>query len=402
MTKLRMMCLLVLLVAAAGLTVSGQKIETIDGVRVVHNQGKGKWGKSPRIRLEKVRTLGDIETMDETVAFYMPMDIALDASGNLYVLDTGNHRIQKFSPQGSYIATIGRKGQGPGEFVYPYSLAVDTDGGLIVTSPYSNRIQFLEKNGKEVRSLAVNEQITRYIRFFGPQYLLMASERRTPIPGEEDHQNGLEPLLQVIDREGKFIRTIGKPKDFDHGLINTKANDIAFHIGSNQDIYVTFTNLNRVEKYSPEGAILWRADRKLDYKSDKPLDKGRIESSKNNISIQSPKMNRCSEAISSDDHGRVWVITLDRQLKEEETAHTSVSISHSDGNSTVTMATRSEGEVYATDAFRLDVFDPEGVLLGQFPLDHFADIILISGDRLFILDKLRRMQVIEYRIHAIN
>jgi hypothetical protein len=113
-------------------------------------------------------------------------------------------------------------------------------------------------------------------------------------------------------------------------------------------------------------------------------------------------MNRCSEAISSDDHGRVWVITLDRQLKKEEAAYTSVSISHSDGNSTVTMAPRSEGEVYATDAYRLDVLDPEGVLLGQFPLDHFADIILISGDRLFILDKLRRMQVVEYRIHEIN
>jgi len=39
-----------------------------------------------------------------------------------------------------------------------------------------------------------------------------------------------------------------------------------------------------------------------------------------------------------------------------------------------------------------------GVRLGSIPLDHFADLIRIQGDRLFILDKLRRMQVHEYRI----
>jgi hypothetical protein len=49
--------------------------------------------------------------MDETVAFCMPMDIELDEPGNLYVLDTGNHRIQKFSPQGKFLSTIGRRGQ---------------------------------------------------------------------------------------------------------------------------------------------------------------------------------------------------------------------------------------------------------------------------------------------------
>jgi DNA-binding beta-propeller fold protein YncE len=36
-----------------------------------------------------------------------PSDIAIDASGNIYVADLGNHRIQKFSSSGVYISQFG-------------------------------------------------------------------------------------------------------------------------------------------------------------------------------------------------------------------------------------------------------------------------------------------------------
>ena len=59
----------------------------------------------------------------------------------------------------------------------------------------------------------------------------------------------------------------------------------------------------------------------------------------------------------------------------------------------------SEHEIPPTsDAFVLEVFDAEGVLLQRFPLDHYADVLRIGGDRLYILDKVRRMQVNCYRI----
>lgn len=379
---------------------AAQKIEMRDGVRVVHNRGKGAWSGKPAVTLKKVRELGDIEAADDTVAFYIPQDLTLDEAGNLYVLDTGNHRIQKFSAEGEFLATIGRKGQGPGEFNFPCSLDTNEAGGFIVTSPYSKRIQFLDPGGKETGSLTLTDSITTYLRDLGGGRLLAAARRRVPIPGDDDHMNGLDPLLQIMDPKGEVVETFGRPRDFKHGLVNVKANTIAFTVGPRGFVYLAFQNLNRIEKYSPEGEILWRADRDLDYKSDKPLDKGRIETpGKGSISIHSARMNRCSEALAVDAQGRVWVITLDRQLKEEERASTSVSISSGGaGGNSVTMSARGGDEITETDAYRLDVFDPEGVFLGSFPLDFFADLILIQGDRLFILDKLRRMQVREYRI----
>jgi hypothetical protein len=110
---------------AAALALGSQKVETVDGVRLVHNSGPGAWGKSPKVELEPVLTLGDIDTADENLAFHMPSAIAVDRTGDLYVLDTGNHRVQKFGPDGQYLATLGRRGQGPGEFYFPAWVAVD-------------------------------------------------------------------------------------------------------------------------------------------------------------------------------------------------------------------------------------------------------------------------------------
>ena len=107
-----------------------QKIETIDGVCVVHNGKSGKWGKNPKLSLEFVKTIGELETEDENLAFHMPSDIIIDSKGFIYILDSGNHRIQKFDSDGKYITTIGNKGQGPGEFYYPLSIDIDPKGYL--------------------------------------------------------------------------------------------------------------------------------------------------------------------------------------------------------------------------------------------------------------------------------
>ncbi|MFW6160007.1 MAG: hypothetical protein ACOC57_02575 [Acidobacteriota bacterium] len=41
------------------------------------------------------------------------------------------------------------------------------------------------------------------------------------------------------------------------------------------------------------------------------------------------------------------------------------------------------------DAFRLEVYSPDEVLLGTFPLNHFVDGIRINNNRIFLLDRMR-------------
>ena len=56
--------------------------------------------------------------------FYGARAIEVDGEGRIYVLDTGNSRVQVFDSKGEFLRSIGRKGQGPGEFMHPSVMAL--------------------------------------------------------------------------------------------------------------------------------------------------------------------------------------------------------------------------------------------------------------------------------------
>jgi len=382
---------------------AGQKVETVDGVRVVHNSGPGAWGKTSKVALEPVRVLGDVDTADENLAFYMPSAIAMDAAGDLYVLDTGNHRIQKFGPDGKYLATYGRQGQGPGEFYYPAWLAIDAKGFIYVTDPNNQRIQVLTPDGKDHKAIKGIEQGAGPV-FLGKSGELLTGAPRMRFvfndPGEKEMKDpALPKLVRVLDLEGKAIREFGEPRDYGEELVNRGANEVLMTVAAAGEVYLAYTVQNRIEKYAADGRLLWRADRELPY-SMEIKDKGEIKRTGNNVSVRGPQLNRCASGIAVDAKGRVWVVTMTRQLKKEEQVGMSMTVSM-DGSGGRTMGMKPQGEgqeLRTTDAYKLEVFDADGALLGSLPLDIFVDGIFIFGDRLFLMDKFRGTQFKEFRI----
>ncbi len=127
-----------------------------------------------------------------------PAGVAVDADGNIYVADAGNHRIQKFDAQGRFLAAWGGPGRDPGLFDRPMGLAIDhARGWLYVTDTDNGRIQKLDLNGR---------------------FLLAWGER------------GM--------RTGQLYRPKGIAVD------------------PRGDVYVVDTNNHRVKKYTSDGAFL--------------------------------------------------------------------------------------------------------------------------------------------------
>ncbi len=169
--------------------VGAQKIETVNGVRVIHNEKGGKWGANPEVKLELVRTIGGLDA-DENLSFKEPSDIVRDSIGNPYILDSGNNRIQKLDPEGKFIKTIGRKGQGPGEFQATRSMEIDTEDNLFVFDVRSRRIEALSPDGvflgeiplthhaHGVRIFGDNLFIREYYNTIFYQYRIIENERR--------------------------------------------------------------------------------------------------------------------------------------------------------------------------------------------------------------------------------
>jgi len=119
---MRLFCISILILllffnCSSDVDVQTEKTHTIeikDGVKYIQNHVQ-LWGDEPKVALEFVRKIGGLDVMDENYQFFNPNDWTVDANGNLYILDSGNYRIQKFDLDGKFIATFGRKGQGPSD-----------------------------------------------------------------------------------------------------------------------------------------------------------------------------------------------------------------------------------------------------------------------------------------------
>ena len=75
-----------------------------------------------------------------------PVGVAVDANGFVYVADSGNHRIQKLSPDGSVVAVWGSLGSAAGRLNYPWGIAV-AGGQVFVADRDNQRVQVFDTNG---------------------------------------------------------------------------------------------------------------------------------------------------------------------------------------------------------------------------------------------------------------
>lgn len=74
--------------------------------------------------------------------FNNPTDLAIDSrNGDIYVVDTGNNRIQRFNAEGSFLSEFGQFGSENGSFNAPWGIAVDNQGFVYIADSKNARIQ---------------------------------------------------------------------------------------------------------------------------------------------------------------------------------------------------------------------------------------------------------------------
>ncbi len=80
-------------------------------------------------------------------AFFYCRGVAVDFVGNVYVTDEINNRVQKFDSRGNFLAKWGKEGNGPGQFNGPWGIAVDAVGNVYVVDTNNHRVQKFTSNG---------------------------------------------------------------------------------------------------------------------------------------------------------------------------------------------------------------------------------------------------------------
>jgi sugar lactone lactonase YvrE len=149
--------------------------------------------------------------------FDQPGGLAFGLDGSLFVCDQVNHRAQRFTPEGKFLSKWGEYGAAPGQFgapEKPYSrvggpclAAIDRDGNLYTTEPTVGRIQKFSPEGKYLASWGSNE--VRDGAFGGGEQL------KGPIAILFDRDNrawisATNHRVQLFTAEGQYLSGLGK------------------------------------------------------------------------------------------------------------------------------------------------------------------------------------------------
>jgi hypothetical protein len=170
------------------------KVEEEDRIKVIKNPSEPLYGEIT-FNLEEDLRIGNEE--DENCMFYDLVRIVINSEDEILVLDAGNCRVLKFDKDGNYIQTIGRKGQGPGEFEDPWAILLDSKDQIYIYDSRRRNIQVFDNDGN-FKKVTKPPSYTLHLGTTKDGNILMI------------YTSPKEPTksLILIDSEGNLIKTI--------------------------------------------------------------------------------------------------------------------------------------------------------------------------------------------------
>jgi DNA-binding beta-propeller fold protein YncE len=102
-------------------------------------------------RIQKFAGDGQFLQALGAAALTLPHGLAVDRSGNIWVANTFSHRVDEFAGDGRLLQTFGALGSGGAQFRYPISIAADSSGNIWVADSVNNRIQQFSIGGTFIR-----------------------------------------------------------------------------------------------------------------------------------------------------------------------------------------------------------------------------------------------------------
>lgn len=227
--------------------------------------------------------------------FDSPTGIVVDPNGNVLVADTGNGRIEKFSPTGALLSTMGSKGSGHGQLGEPNGIAIDRAGNIYVAEVASNhRVQKLTPDGTFIaewkgpapgfygpRRIAISAADSVYVVDQGHSRIVKFNSDGTVVTGWGSKGNGdgqfndptsvavdpatnkvyvADPLnkrIQVFDANGQFVTKWsvpgwGEPVGFEDLAIDSQTGRLYASSAHISTVFVFDLNGTRLGSLMPK------------------------------------------------------------------------------------------------------------------------------------------------------
>ena len=175
--------------------------------------------------------------------------LSVDSSGNVYVTDTNNNRIQKFDSNGNFITKSGGPsgreigGTGDGQFQNPEGIAVDSSDNVYVADSGNSRIQKFDSNGNFITKWG--SEGTGDGQFYGLNSIATDSSGNV-------YSTEFANRIQKFDSSGNFITKWGSEGTGDGEFDNPTG----IAVDSSGNVYVADYNNDRIQKFDSNGTFI--------------------------------------------------------------------------------------------------------------------------------------------------
>jgi DNA-binding beta-propeller fold protein YncE len=190
-----------------------------------------------------------------------PRGVAVGADGSIYVADAGNHRVQKFSPDGKLEAVWGSWSSVdeetglPAGFNEPWGIAVGSDADVYVADTWNHRIQRFEDDGELVATWGTFGQHNTWDPggdgvFYGPRGVALDALGNVYVTDTGNKR------VQVFAEDGEFLLQWGGGGSLE-GYLDEP---VGIAVGPEGQVFVADTWNRRIQVFASDGAFLRQWD----------------------------------------------------------------------------------------------------------------------------------------------
>ena len=168
-----------------------------------------------------------------------PTDVAVNrAKDRCYVVDNDNHTILMFNRTGSqFLGQWGTRGEVLGKFRYPFSIAVNKEGNVAIVDLLNTRVQVFNSEGKFlylVGSWGVDRG-----NFYRPKGIAIDKNNRIFV------SDSVLGVVQIFDPQGNFLSVVGNKE----GQILRFTTPVGIYVDHNFRLYVVEMTMDRVRVF---------------------------------------------------------------------------------------------------------------------------------------------------------
>jgi hypothetical protein len=170
--------------------------------------------------------------------------IAVDGSGNVYVADSWNNRVEKFDSSGTFLTKWGSFGSGDGQFYAPSGIAVDGSGNVYVADPGNSRVQKFDSSGAFLTKWG--SYGTGPGQMWDPYGIAVDGSGNVYVADTTNHR------VEKWDSSGNFVTQWGS-----YGTGNGQFQGVyGVAVDGSGNVYIPDAGLGRVQKFDSSGDLL--------------------------------------------------------------------------------------------------------------------------------------------------